>query len=256
MKNPLVILICLLAIASSCKKSSVDQPNTPLKGKILIVDEYNHVTSDYTGVTVSVENSETAKIKVDGKGEFQFPELINNSSELKISISKPRFGTITNYYSNAQLDNLRKQNSLVTDFALLPQSSVVVNSFSGVVDGENFKMAFNVSLTKDRPTNGVTLLLTKNNPQISFDNWAGKITDSRSWTVPVTAGDNHTTFCFKHTVTCPCDFLSSGDTVYIRAYGDTYSQFDNRYIDNSTGKLVFPNINGNSSSSTISFVVP
>src|SRR4030095_3324233 len=117
-------------------------------------------------------------------------------------------------------------------------------------------MVFNVSLTKDRPTNGVTFFLTKNNSQVSYDSWTGNITNSRSWTVTVKSGDNLHTFCFTHTIACPCDFLSSGDTVFIKAYGDTYSPFDNRYIDNPTGRLIFPNINGNASSSTIYFVVP
>ena len=256
MKNPILYLLSLSVLIFSCKKSSLDDTNTGLKGGILLVDEYNHPSNDYSGVVITSENSDVANISINGKGEFNFPNLVNNSNDLKITVSKPGYGTVTNYYTKAQLDNFRIQQSMINDFVLLPKSSVTVNSLSGVIDGDKFKMAFNVSLAKDRATNGVTLFLIKNNSQVSFDNWTGNIADSRSWTVPVTSGDNLHEFCFTPTPACPCDFVSSGDTVFLRAYGDTYSMFDNRYIDNLTGKLIFPNINPNSSSSTISFIVP
>ena len=125
-----------------------------------------------------------------------------------------------------------------------------------MLDGDKFKMIFNVSLNQVKPTNGVTFFLSKNNPQLSYDNWTGNIAYSRTWTVPVTSGDNQTSFCFKRTIDCNCDFLFPGDTVFLKAYGDTYTDFGNSYIDAKTGLLVFPSINATASSSTISFIVP
>jgi hypothetical protein len=46
--------------------------------------------------------------------------------------------------------------------------------------------------------------------------------------------------------------FSTGSTVYIRVYGDSY--YSNNYLD-PTGGQIFPNINSNAVTS-ISFVVP
>ena len=61
------------------------------------------------------------------------------------------------------------------DFLLLPRSSVTVNSLSGILDGDKFKMVCNVSLAQAKPTNGVTFFLSKNNSQVSYDNFTGNI---------------------------------------------------------------------------------
>lgn len=256
MKNLLFILCSLYVVICSCKKSSVDYSGTSLKGKILIVDENNDYIKDYSGVIITGENSDISNIPVDGKGEFYFPALINNSTYLTLKISKPGYGTVTQHYTAAQLDSFRNQGSTINNLTLLPQSSVTVNSLSGVLDGDKFKMVFNVTLAQVKPTNGVTFFLSKNNSQVSYDNFTGNNDNSRTWTVPVTSGDNLNSFCFKRTIECDCDFLSSGDTVFLKAYGDTYSSFGNSYSDSRTGQLIFPSINANASPSTISFVVP
>jgi len=258
MKNLLFILYGLSVITCSCKKSSFGYSSTPLKGGILIVDETNHPISDYSGVSITSENSDIANISLDVNGEFSFPGLVDNSAYLTLKVSKTGYGTVTHHYTKAQLDSFRNQGSTTSDldFLLLPQSSVTVNSLSGMLDGDKFKMVCNVTLTQVKPTNGVTFFLSKNNSQVSYDNWTGNIANSRTWTLPVTSGDNLYSFCFKRTIDCNCDFLSPGDTVFLKAYGDTYSPFGNSYFDIRTGQLIFPSINANSSSSTISFVVP
>lgn len=257
MKNLVLILCSVSVIICSCKKSFINQSNTALKGSILLIDENNHVMSDHSGVTITGENSKIQNIPIEG-GEFYFPELANSSAYLKISVSKPGYGTVTRYYTKAQIDSLRNQQSMTNElvFLLLPQSSVTINSLSGVLEGDKFKMVCNVSLGQVKPTNGITFFLSKNNPLVSYDNWTGNIANSRTWTIPATSGDNSYSFCFKRTIECDCDFLSPGDTVFLRAYGDIYSPFGNSYFDIRTGKFIFPSINTSISSSTISFVVP
>jgi len=235
----------------------VNHLNTHLKGSILLIDENNRPMSEPSGVTVTSENSNVSNIPIVDGG-FYFPELVNNSAFLKISVSKPGYGTVTRRYTKAQIDSLSNLQTTTSDvtFLLLPQSSVAVNSFSGLLEGDKFKMVCNVSIDQVKSTNGITFFLSKNNSSISYDNWTGNIANSRTWTIPATSGDNLFSFCFKRTIECNCDFLSSGDTVFLKAYGDTFSPFGNSYHDIQAGKVVFPSINANISSSTISFIVP
>jgi hypothetical protein len=256
MKNLFLILCSLSVIICSCKKSSLDYSSAALKGRILLVDENNHPISDYSGVIITSENSDIANISIDVNGEFNFPGLANNSTYLTLNFSKTGYGTVTHYYTKVQLDSFSNQPSTTSEIVLLPRSSVTVNSLSGIMDGDKFKMVCNVSLAQVKPTNGVTFFLSKNNSQVSYDNCTGNNAHSRTWTVPVTSGDNLNSFCFRRTIDCDCDFLISGDTVFLKAYGDTYSPFGNSHFDIRTGQLIFPGINANASSSTISFVVP
>ena len=124
-------------------------------------------------MSITGENSDIAKISVDVNGEFYFPGLVNNSAYLTLKISKPGYGTVTHHYTKAQLDSFSNQGSTISDLVLLPQSSVTVNSLSGMLDGDKFKMVCNVTLAQVKPTNGVTFFLSKNNSQVSYDNCAG-----------------------------------------------------------------------------------
>lgn len=255
MKNLFLILFSAFIIIGGCKKSVLDTSSTSAKGTVLIIDENNQPLSEYSGVTITSEYSDT-NIPVDPNGEFDFPHLANNSTYLTLRFSKPGYGIVTQHYTKAQLDSFINKQSTFNGVVLLPLRSITVNSLVGILDGNNFKMTLNVSFDQVKPTNGVTFFLSKNNSQVSYDNSVGNNANSRTWTIPVTAGDNLSSFCFKRTLECNCDFLASGDTVYVKAYGDTYSPFGNNYFDNQSGKLIFPNINGNAGSATISFVVP
>ena len=99
MKNLFLILCSLYVLICSCKKSSIDNSSTSLKGKISIVNENNRPVSDYSGVVITGENSDISNIPVNEKGEFYFPRLVNNSAYLTLNISKPGFGTVTQHYT-------------------------------------------------------------------------------------------------------------------------------------------------------------
>src|SRR5690606_33250842 len=133
-------------IICGCTKSSIPHSNAALKGSILLIDENNRPMSDHSGVTVTSENSAISNIPIVD-GAFDFPQLVNNSSNLKISDSKSGYGTVTRYYTKAQIDSLSNLQSTTSElaFLLLPQSSVKVNSLSGLLDGDKFTMVCNVS---------------------------------------------------------------------------------------------------------------
>jgi hypothetical protein len=268
MKVLFLVLGSLSAIIYGCRKSPLtngnsaakDQifanGNSAAKGHIFVVDQNNHLISDYSGVNISSENSDITTIPVNANGEFNFPTLTNDRTSLILNFSKIGYGTVKQYYTKALLDSFNYYQETPRDIILIPQSSVSVNSLSGILDSNKFKMVCNVSVGEAKPANGVTFFLLKNNSQVSCSNWTGNIANSRTWTIPVTTGDNLNSFCITRTIECNCDFLHSGDTVYLKAYGDTYSPFGNCYYYLQTGQLIFPGMNTKASSATISFVVP
>jgi hypothetical protein len=253
MKVLFLTLCSFFLVISGCKKSSF---SISLRGSVLIIDENNQPSGNYSGVNISTENPDIASINISEKGEFYLPVLLNHSGYLILKISKPGYGTVTHHYTKVQLDSISIQGSTINDIVLLPKSTVTINSLSGTLHENNFEINFNVTLDQAKPTNGVTFFLSKNNSDVSYDNFIGNNANSRTWTVQVTSGDNVYSFCLKPRIDCNSDFLSSGDTVYLKAYGDTYSPYGNNYFDIRTGHLIFPGINTTNSLSTISFVVP
>ena len=256
MKVLFLILGSLCIITCGCTKSTVISDNSAAKGRILIIDENNHIVTDYSGVNISSENSNVASIPVNENGEFNFPKIPTGRTSLILNFAKNGYGTVKQYYSQALLDSFHNRQQTPPAIQLIPQSSVSVNSFSGILEGNKFTMVCNVSVQTTGATNGVTIFLLKNNSEVSSNNWTGNIENSRTWTIPVSPGDNETSFCFTRTIDCNCEFLHSGDKVYLKAYGNTYSPFGNSYYYPPTGKLIFPGINTGASSPTISFVVP
>ena len=258
MKGAILILGSLCAITYSCKKTSLVDDSLAAKGHIFIVDENNHIGRDYAGVKISIENSNVTTIPVNEDGDFNFPKMPDDQASLILNFVKPGYGTVKQFYSKALLDSFHNRQQTPPSIQLIPQSSVSVNSLSGVLKDNQFKMVCNVSVKDSRTTNGVTIFLLKNNSQVLYSNWTGDISNSRFWTIPVNPGDNLSSFCFTSSIDfdCNCDFLHSGDTVYLKAYGDTYTPFGNNYYDIQTGQLQFPGLNAKTSSETISFVVP
>jgi hypothetical protein len=251
MKHLLLFGLSLVILFSTgCKKTGNDQPVSTIKGSVLLIDKNNQILSNVSGINVSVENSEPLKtLPVNSKGRFELPAL-KGSEAMTLVFSYPGYGTAKQYYTQSDLEELTGGQGVF----LLPKSSVIVNSLSGQLTGDIFKMSYNVSVQESNAGDGVTFFIEKNNADVSFTNCPGNNSVSRFLTIPVTNGDNSTTFCLK--CARECGFLKSGDTAYIKAYGDFRSPYASNYVDLSTNKLVFPSINEISNSSTIWFVVP
>ncbi|MGZ5220587.1 MAG: hypothetical protein ACXWC7_10920 [Chitinophagaceae bacterium] len=238
-----------MLFSNGCTKSGNDRPDA-IKGEVFLVDKNNQVVSNIPGVFVSVENSNPLQIvAVNSNGEFELPAL-NSRDTMALVFSHAGYGTVKQYYTQSDLHEV----SSVQGVYLHPISSVVVNSLSGTLTGDVFKMAFNVSAPESNAANGVTFFIEKNNAEVSFADCPGNNSVSRFLTVGVTEGNNTASFCLK--CAKECGFLQSGDTAYLKAYGDIKSPYGSNYVDLSTNRLVFPSINKTNNSSTIWFVVP
>jgi hypothetical protein len=233
-----------------CKKSEDNQPiSQTIKGSVLLFDENNVLVNDNSETIVSIENSEPLiNVAVNSKGEFELPEL-NISGTTALVFSHIGYGTIKQYYSQSGLDSIKKGITSFQSVSLYAKSSVVVNSLSGIAEGDMFKMNCNVSVPNANSLNAIRFFIQKNNSDVSFNNCANYTNVSKSF--PVTTGNNTINICMKCEEACG---FQPGDTAYIKAYGDI--SLLNSFIDLSTNKLVFPCVNPNSNSSTLWFVVP
>lgn len=237
-----------MLFSAGCKKSGNDKPDV-IKGHVSLIDKNNQVTSNVPGVFVSVENSNPLQVvEVNSSGEFELPAL-NNRDTMALVFSHAGYATVKQYYTKSDLQEV----SSVQGVYLHPISSVVVNSLSGTLTDDVFKMTFNISADSNA-TNGVTFFIEKNNAEVSYADCPGDNSVSRFLTVAVTEGNNTASFCLK--CAKECGFLQSGDTAYLKAYGDIKSPYGSNYVDLSANKLFFPSINKISNSPTIWFVVP
>ena len=248
MKQLPVALFSLCIIFSACKKSD-DAPVSPKHiGSVSLVDKSNHFITNISGVTAYVENSNPRiNVSINSKGEFEFPGF-KNSDDLELVFEKEGYGTVSHYYSKSNLDSMIFQN-----VALFPKTSVVLNSFSGTLEGEAIKLKFSVSAPPGIANNGVTYLVQVNNPEVSYAKWPGADNTHTYSMIPVVDGDNAHTLCLK--CSKDCGFVKSGDVLFIRAYADIFTPFSYVYFDPLDKRMVFPSINTNGSA-ILSFLVP
>jgi len=255
MKNLTVIyfLFFLLGV-TACKKASVKDSVIAAKGSIMVIDQNDKINSDFSGISVSIENTNPVTyIPVSNTGEFEFPQLPGSFS---LIFSKNGYGTVKQYYSKSLIDSIKLGKPGGQNIILLPLSSVTVNSFSGYISNGKFYFSCNVSTLNADLTNGVTLILQKNNPLISLTGFYGNTGTSRFLTIPVSNGVHFDSVCISRTATCDCDFINSGDNLNVKAFGNSISKYGNSYFNMKTNTLVFPSINENTNSGTLSFRIP
>lgn len=257
--NIILGFVVSLCVLTNCKKSDLNTVvgNVPTDNTIkavLLADDNDYVLTDLSGSMVTVENSNPLiSVGVNSQGGFQLPKLPNSGS-ICLVFSHANYGTIKQYYPAAELDSIAKGKADFLGPVLLPKSKVYVNSFSGSLQGDVFKANCNISVPKTYATNGITIFAKVNNPDVTYENCTRENNVSNFMTMPVINGNNTVEIC----TTClkECGFFKSGDVVYLKAYGNIFSKFGSDYLNPITEKYVFPNINANSNSETISFVVP
>jgi|GEM_PF-3670187 len=250
---------CTLLMAAvflgSCNKNPGSPATSNLTGTVALLDANDHLkTTGIAGTTVTVENSNPLiSTTTNSNGIFTLPDFSSNGTTV-LAFSLPGYGTVKQFYTASEMDNIKSGNAELGSFILAPISTVVVNSFTGVLDGAHYRININVSVANTAASNGVTIFIEKNNPAVSCSNSSGNSGHSRVVTIPVTNGDNTYTICL--TCTEECGFLHSGDIAYLRAYGDTKSMFGITYDDPLKGNLIFPALNTNNNIPAISFTMP
>jgi hypothetical protein len=246
-----------LIFFSACNKSSIEPTQKPeLKGGVLLFDEGNGFVSK-SGMTVSIENSSPVISAItDSSGNFTLP-LDPSLHSFALVYTKPGFGTFKRYYmkdaSNKiyYVDNNSQYQTEDASESLGNKSTVTVNSFNASIIGDALRLTFNISSPNTSGEKYIRILYQKDLPGISI-NTVDKTKTNWSSLLPVTNGDNSFDICLACSTICAG--WKAGDKIYLTAYGDSF--YSNMYQDQTTSKIILPNLNPNTNVAPVHIIVP
>jgi hypothetical protein len=260
MKKMLLCSLWACLLLAGCKKNNVSQKDTSSKmdGSILLFDEGNAV-QDPSGITVSIENTNPLiSSTTDNKGNFSLlvPGTLNT---FVVTFSSPAIGTFKSFYkrnasgtfSKKGLNNVFYEGNY--NESLGYKSTVTVNSFSlSLVNDSTLGVSCNISSPNTTGEKFVRFFIQKDLPGISPSTIDQNDPGTYAFYMPVTNGNNTKNFCLK----CQeiCRHYVRYDNIYMTAFGE--SIYNNLYVDPTSGKLVFPNLNPNNNNVASSFIMP
>lgn len=247
-RSALLPFILVIFSITSCDKEKND--NTPdsatLSGTIQTWDDKLNSTTDAAGITVTIANLPGVSTLTDANGRYSFANLPFDTYEL--SISKTGYGTyrvfgITHAYNAAQTFT---QVPLIA-FGKLSTTTITGLSVTGnTINGEpGVSFSYNLSpvpTTSSRAFVRYFLSTTADVSPASYRTYSPLLNFSNL--------SNITGFTQSQLISMG---FSSGQTVYVRLYGDSWRSND--YFDPNLGRQVFPNINP-TTVPAVSFVVP
>lgn len=258
-------LIVLSTVSLSCTKSTVEEQTTGTiihnaKGSVVVMDRNNRAVQDASGVVVTVENSNPEiTLPVDGQANFDLSKLTHTGKTVLL-FSKPGYPTVKKYYTQSSLDSIKAAIANEPIY-LYPKSDVVIKAISGKVDGNILRINLDASSFDASTTNGATIFLQKNDPNVSFVNSRPVSKENvfpYYFTVAVKGGNNTHEICLQ--CSKDCGSIRSGDVIYLKAYGDVFAappySGANRFFNPLNNTVSFPFLNAEGYSQTLSFVVP
>jgi hypothetical protein len=236
-------LVPILALLFSCNGSDdeIIDPPTPtradISGKVTLYDE-GETQVDNSNMTVKIEGS-TKSATTDAAGDF--------------ILSQVAFGTYTLVYEKAGYGTFKKfgvehkdGNTFIPETATLGEvSTTKVTDLEAGIEGGNVLVSITTDPAGSLGNKRYVRYFLSTDPGVSNENY--------TYYSGVILFENNPT----RLVLTP-DFLeeegfASGQTVYVKAYGD--SVFANDYLDPDLSRWVFPNLNMNAADA-VSFVVP
>jgi hypothetical protein len=243
MKKIFYISVALsLLTAYSCTKNH-SKPADPviaptIKGVVSLVNENDVLTSDNTGSTVTVENSNPLiVVSVDAKGAYELPHLQKTSATIVLRFEHNGFGTIKTYITPEDLDNYQVAHIGGPQVVLHPLSRVVVNNTSAAIANDTLTIHCNVTVPAGSKTNYISWLNLRNDADVSVQNALGYRV------YPVTDGDNTIKLCM---CSAECSYYKNGDTMYGKAVGFVSPLIDGyAYVNYSNNKVVLTCANDN-----------
>ena len=260
MKRSAFILLSISALVIlSCTKSQIERsiPESELKGIVMVYDEGSKMI-DNNGVKVLIENSNPEISAItDAQGNFSLP--LKNVPELfTVAFEKEGVGTYKQYFkrSGEELYSKRPNGDYglfngTQTYQIGSKSSVIVNDLTAEVVNGKLKLNFNISSPNATGEKYVRVLLQKDLPSLSLNTVANSIKNVGS-TLTVQNGNNSFEFCMSCFMSC--HEYSTGDKIYITAYGDAL--YSNWYTDLQSGQWKFPNLNFVENNPVAFFVIP
>lgn len=240
----IITQIAILSVFISCSKE--EDPNAPgqgsITGKLRLADEFGVISDIHSQVFIdtytpaATNSSPTGSYLIYGlkDGNFDLTYTKNGYGSYK------RFGIPVSNYANTQLtgiDTLGKvSTSIVTGLAATLNSSDSTWSFECNV---------NPAPDVDHPR-GIRLFFSKN-PSVNSVDY--EYSPANKWMATTSTGTING-FTKANFLT---NGFSKGDTVYVVVYGESF--YANVYIDPTSQKKVYPNVNAENPSNVAMFVL-
>lgn len=251
-KLPLVIkqlfVLTLILTLFSCKKTTEDTKVTggKLQGTIQAWDDKLSYNLDPSGITVSTINNTAYRATTDANGKFTFENLPFDNYDLLIS--KSGYGSKKIYgVAHAATANSSDTSIPLIGFGKLSTTtvtsfSVIGNTFSGE-PGVSFNITF--SPVPSSTSRSFVRYFFHTSSDVSNSKYTAA-SDLKTYS------SNNSFAGFTASDLVGMGF-TSGQTVHVKAYGDSFQSND--YNDPSLGKKVFPNLN-TTTTAAVSFIVP
>lgn len=251
MKKLAYCLLGCILIASCSKKDTAPVLPTSgnLTGNIQTWDDKLTSTTDMAGITVTLTNLANTSTTTDAQGKFSFANL--PFDEYDLEISKSGYGTmkllgVTHAYDPSAST---VGTTVIPGFSFGKKSTTTVTAFS--VSGNNLSgepgVSFNytVSPVPTTASRAFVRYFLSNTADVSSTKYKAVSNVVNFSNLSAITG-------FTTSQLVGMGF-SSGQTVYVRMYGDSF--ITNEYFQPNLGYKIFPNLNV-TTVPAVSFVVP
>lgn len=240
-----IFVLVGLILFNSCKKDETADPEPAAKANIIgSVNLYDEgtVQLDQSNMTVTLEAlSPMISATTDGNGEFTLVDV--PFGVYNIVYEKSGFGT----YKLINLEHKNTGSSTVITVApsLGQKSTTEVTNISTSTNGDTVKISFTTVPSANVGNTRYQRYFLSANSNVDNENY---LYSSPNFGKQITPGE---TRILKNELLN--HGFTSGQTVYIKIYGDSF--WSNDYDDPDLGRRVFPNLNTNSANA-VSFMVP
>jgi hypothetical protein len=225
-------LVSLLAV--SCKKDNTPIPvitTGNMVGSVSLYNERNNQLPSSAGMTVSIDGTGFSTTTA-ANGSYQFANVPNDVYTL--TFSKEGFGTYKLIgYSHTATGGAS---------SVVPAKSLGQLSTTTVVG--HFVNVFSDSVRVGANINPAASASERRGYRIFFGENSSLSKNNYKYFSPVYSTSNTPSVKFGKDELYAMGF-APGSLVYFRFYGESF--FSNDYLDESTGKMVFPNLNPASS---------
>lgn len=230
MKRVSLFVLLFSLVAVSCKKDNTPYPVITLgniTGSVTLYNERNNQLPSSAGMTVTIEGTAFSTTTA-ANGSYSFTGVPNDV--YTITYSKEGFGTykLIGYAHTASGNS----SSVVPSKSLGQLSTTTVEGHFALSYTDSVRIGANINPPASGSQRRGYRIFFSDTAPVSKDNY-------KSYT-PVYSTANTPSVMFGKDEFIAMGF-APGSTVYFRFYGDSF--FSNEYLDESTGKMVFPNLN-------------
>lgn len=241
--NYLILGLVILLGFTSCNKDEDTTPEPVTKANIIgSVNLYDEgvIQIDNSKLIVKVEGTELSAT-TDTDGDFTLSDVPFGTYTL--IYEKSGFGTFKNY----DIEHTNTSSStIITETPSLGEiSTTQITALESSVNGNDIQVSITTNPAGNNSNTRYVRYFLSTNSNVSNENYAYYSSGLVSQINPLIINLSHDDLISAG--------FSSGQTVYVKAYGDSY--WSNEYDDPALGRKVFPNLNMISANSA-SLIVP